>query len=73
MFDYVCVYDFNRVPLAQGTNHIARFEHDGVFAFKDGFWITEDLAFTKGHDAKYWIPPSRILYVEKVEIARSRP
>lgn len=33
----------------------------------DGFWVNEHLMLTKGSDAKYWIPPHRILFVEKFE------
>jgi hypothetical protein len=32
---------------------------------KDGFWINQDLKFTKGADARYWIPPHAILYIAK--------
>ena len=32
---------------------------------RDGFWTDRDGEFTKGADCKYWIPPSRILYVMK--------
>jgi hypothetical protein len=37
----------------------------GLTAFRDGFWINEDLKFTDGSDVHYWIPPHRILYVAK--------
>ena len=40
---------------------------EGVDAFSRGFWITESLVYTKGSDAKYWIPPSQIMYIEKIE------
>lgn len=36
---------------------------DGLAAFKDGFWITDEYQYTKGSDARFWIPPSAILYV----------
>jgi hypothetical protein len=32
----------------------------------DGFWINKEHKFTRGEDAKYWIPPSQILFVEKL-------
>ena len=37
----------------------------GLVDFKDGFWINDEWEFTKGVDARYWIPPSKILYVAK--------
>lgn len=33
--------------------------------FKDGFWLNDDRNFTKGSDARYWIPPHSIEYVAK--------
>lgn len=41
---------------------------DGLGAFKDGFWLNNDLQFTKGSDARYWIPPSKIDYVAIDEV-----
>jgi hypothetical protein len=43
------------------------YDQDGIHAFVCGFWINDDLKFTKGTDAKYWIPLSQILYIEKLE------
>lgn len=38
---------------------------EGVSDFVDGFWINSDYEFTRGSDALYWIPPCRLLHVEK--------
>lgn len=37
----------------------------GIASFENGFWVNDDYQFTQGSDAKYWIPPARILYVWK--------
>lgn len=34
---------------------------------KEGFWVNGVKEFTKKEDCKYWIPPSQIMYVEKIE------
>jgi hypothetical protein len=40
---------------------------NSLFDFKDGFWIDGEGKFLKlcGQSGKYWIPPSRISYIEK--------
>jgi hypothetical protein len=50
--------------LFKGEVHSVRSE-EGIAAFKDGFWITADLKYTKGSDCRYWIPPTVIEYVAK--------
>lgn len=40
---------------------------DSLADFKDGFWINADGRFTRGGDAKYWIPPSMIRVIAKVD------
>ena len=32
----------------------------------NGFWVNEAKEYTYSGDNKYWIPPSRILHVEKI-------
>ena len=32
----------------------------------NGLWINSAYEYTYGGDNKYWIPPSRILHVEKI-------
>ncbi len=65
MYSYKCVFNFSRIHKLNGEPHIVHYE-EGIYAFAGGFWIDEDLHFTKGSDCKYWIPPSQILYIEKV-------
>ncbi len=64
MYNYKCVFYFG----GDRERYEVKYGQDGIHAFINGFWITYDLKFTKGSDCKYWIPPSQILYVEKVEI-----
>lgn len=37
-----------------------------IIQLKDGFWINDEHEYTCHDDAKYWIPPSAILFIEKV-------
>lgn len=32
----------------------------------DGFWVNDKYQVTRLSDCRFWIPPSRILYVEKI-------
>jgi hypothetical protein len=34
---------------------------------KDGFWIDAEGALSNQAQGKYWIPPARVYYVEKME------
>lgn len=40
----------------------------GVINVKEGIWVNEDLEFDSMMNARYWIPPSQIRYVEKVPL-----
>ena len=40
---------------------------DGILAFNCGFWINSDGKRTNGGDRKYWIPPSQINHIERVD------
>lgn len=37
---------------------------------KDGFWINDEHEYTALNDAKFWLPPSAILFIEKVYSSR---
>jgi hypothetical protein len=58
MILYKCLYYF-RGEFAWQTSF------DGIDVFKYGFWLDKNFELTKGLDAKYWIPPSAIKYIEK--------
>ncbi len=68
MYSYKCIFNFTKVYRVDGQHHHVTSQHDGIHAFIDGFWLNEDLKFTKGSDCKYWIPPSQIRYIEKVKV-----
>ncbi len=68
MYNYKCRFNFPEEYTRRGMFHEVSYDQDGLHAFTSGFWITEDLKFTKGSDCKFWIPPSQILYIEKVKI-----
>lgn len=42
-------------------------ESDCVFHFTEGFWVDQWWDYVQGADpaATYWIPPSKIQYIEK--------
>lgn len=60
MINYVCYFNSK---YGAGITQSA----EGIDAFCRGFWVTESMVYTKWSDAKYWIPPSQILYIEKIE------
>lgn len=39
----------------------------GIADIKDGFWVNNKFEWCVVADQKYWIPPSQIKYVDKVE------
>lgn len=39
-----------------------------VADIKLGFWINENMEFTQGEDAAWWIPPGQLIYVFKERI-----
>ncbi len=53
---YACNFNFDE------TNHFVI--GDSIEDFKEGFWVDVDLQFTKGTNRKYWIPPSKIIFIE---------
>lgn len=44
-----------------------RIRANAISQFKDGFWINNKFEFTTDLGGKYWIPPSQILYIKKLE------
>ncbi len=41
------------------------YSEDGLADFRDGFWVDATFKFTRGSNCKFWIPPSRLLYIAK--------
>lgn len=62
MARYYCFYRLK----TQTTENIYFVEVESIGDVEAGFWIDPMMAFTKAGDCKYWIPPSAILYVEKI-------
>jgi hypothetical protein len=63
---YRCYFNFTKVYRRDGDNHHVE-SGEGLCAFRIGFWINDDFKLTTGADARYWIPASQILRVEKIE------
>ncbi|MHA2101447.1 MAG: hypothetical protein ACW99A_22560 [Candidatus Kariarchaeaceae archaeon] len=60
---YQCYYQFGSEQESVRSDSFAD--------FKDGFWLDENMKFTNGIDiafAKFWIPPSMIFYIKKVQV-----
>ncbi len=58
---YRCFYWF-RGSLAQVDSS------QGFCRFSDGFWINDTMQLSLVRNAKYWIPPSKIEYIERVAV-----
>jgi len=56
--NYLVHFDF-------GTRTGVVTEAPSIADVKDGFWVNSNLEFTNGSDCKFWIPPSRIIFVVK--------
>ena len=54
---YLCKFKFN--------GEYYEVSVPGISELTNGFWINGKLLFTKGSDAKYWIPPGKVEYVTK--------
>ena len=67
---YVCYYEFGYKLSESGDQVIPKemvVEGVNIYDFKDGFWIDSEGRLSNQTSGKFWIPPSRIYYVEKVE------
>ena len=59
MNEYRCVFVFR-------GEEFSSYSKRGLDAFYDGFWINDKLETSVGEDVRYWIPPHKIEYIEKV-------
>ncbi len=64
MYSYKCVFNFPKIKRRDGEPHSVT-QGAGLYEFAGGFWIDDNLKFVKGSEAKYWIPPSQVLYIER--------
>ena len=56
---YLCKFKLN------GTTY-ETVSSRGIFDFDKGFWVDEDFELTLGSKCKWWIPPHKVEYVEKI-------
>ena len=64
MSDWIVTFEFNRQPRRVRTP-----DHE-PWTFADltgGFWITQDFILCRMTQGKYWIPPARIVMIERNE------
>lgn len=54
-YQFLCAYEY--------LNERRTIAVDSLSDVKDGFWLDENLKFTKTSAAHVWIPPHRILCV----------
>ena len=59
MTKYVCKVLFDGGVIFVESNR-------GIADFMHGFWINADMEFTAASDCRFWIPPSRIMHIEKI-------
>jgi hypothetical protein len=61
--DWEIIFEFNNTPRRVRTPLEQRWNFDDL---KQGFWVTPELKLCAESQGRYWIPPSRILYIENV-------
>lgn len=60
---YTCYYMYFHEGMERQS--VDAVESDAIASFFNGFWVNEDYEFTKGNDAKHFIPESAILKITK--------
>jgi hypothetical protein len=61
MNKYVCIFE------KRGSKYEGNVRVNCLADVKDGFWINDKGKFTLGSDCKFWIPPSQIKIIEKIQ------
>ena len=65
---YRCYYTFTNTNTYQlGDTATYCVEAESIGQVSSGFWINDQFLLTTGSDCKWWIPPSSIKIVEKVD------
>ena len=62
--DYKITFMFNRVPRWVQNPLEQQVDLEEI---KKGFWLTPDLKLTDANRGSIWIPPSQIMFIEKVQ------
>lgn len=57
---YICNFLFNGAKLKASNDK-------GIAFFENGFWVDKYFEICVASRSKYWISPSQILYIEKVD------
>ena len=58
---YICVFEFDGAEKTLTISDVC------LADIKNGFWLNKSLQHTKLSDAKYWVPPSMLKLISKVE------
>ena len=61
--DWIVTFEFARQPRRVQTPFERQWEFNDI---KDGFWITHEHQLCAESQGTYWIPPSRIIMIERV-------
>ncbi len=69
---YVCSFEWDYSVGTKKTEPTVKYvtrkveAEGGPAMFSEGFWVDCALKYTKGSDCCVWIPPSRIICIEKI-------
>lgn len=56
----------NRFPTDRFNSFISKVDIPVITDARDGFWVDIDFKFTRDDNARFWVPPSQIRYVERI-------
>lgn len=61
--DFRITFEFNRLPRQLQTPMESQYDFKEL---SNGFWINEQHTLVREDRGKYWIPPSRIMVIERL-------
>ena len=62
--DFIIIFEYNRTPRRIQNPAEAQWDFEQI---RDGFWVDKELQLVHERRGHYWIPPSRIILIEKRE------
>jgi hypothetical protein len=62
--DWTVIFEFNKLPQRRQTPLSEQWTFEEI---KDGFWLNADHQLCRRSQGHYWIPPSRIMWIEPLE------
>ena len=66
MFEYWCYWE------ASCSRYRQKAATESLHEVKDGFWVSKYFIYTKKiEDRMYWIPPSGIKFVKRIEVGEN--